>query len=259
MAVGGVENPDFSEGPNRGMRLSRRIIVLSLASIIIFLTMASLGGQIAKHFFNHPTLGGLVDTFYVDKENNVPTWFSSIQILFAAALTALVAVHAYSRGDAFRRHWAVLAVILVFLSLDEVASLHERTMGPLQRLLGHVPHGAFAPTWLILGIAFVAVVGFSFLRFFLALRRAEQVHLSAAAVIFLSGAIGGEMAAGILFLPEGLDSFLNFEETFGYVILTQTEELLEMTGILVFVDFLLRRLAREPPLSISLKRDDIPR
>src|SRR5690606_32397749 len=126
----------------------------------------SLAGQVCKYFLGHDYVFGLVKFFYVDQEQNLPSWYSSVQLLFAAVLLAGVARQARGAGDRFARHWAALSLIFVFLSLDEMTSFHERTMEPLQRLTGGMPDGIWAPTWLIGGIAFAAIVGLAYLRFF---------------------------------------------------------------------------------------------
>src|SRR6266545_5147574 len=74
--------------------------------------------------------------FDVNSENNVPTWFSSLLLFGDALLAGLVAALVRRAGGRDAGHWAALAVLLSLLSLDEVASLHERLPDPATALRG---------------------------------------------------------------------------------------------------------------------------
>jgi hypothetical protein len=56
----------------------------------------------------------------LDSEANVPTWFSSIQ-LFGVGITAML-IFLYR---SMRLFWVIIAMGYIFLSLDEVAQIHE--------------------------------------------------------------------------------------------------------------------------------------
>lgn len=215
---------------------------------IAILLLLSLAGQIAKYRFGLPTGFGLIRLFYVDEENNLPTWYQSIAYLFAAVLLALIAVPLWRQRATFARHWAALAAIFLCLSLDEMGSLHESTMEPMQRLIG-VPVGAWAPTWVILGLLAVAVLGLAYLRFFfvhLAVR--ERVQVGLAATLLVGGAIGVEMANAAI----DLGPQMTRKQTLTYVIMSHVEEALEMLGLAVFIDFLLGRLRRGPAIRVAV-------
>ncbi|HEX7006074.1 MAG TPA: hypothetical protein VF274_02985 [Alphaproteobacteria bacterium] len=212
--------------------LRRRAIVISLAAIIAALTVLSLAGQISKFYFGHPTVFGLVPFLYLDLESNLPTWFQSVNLLFATLLLAAIGVAARRKGEPFAVHWLILAGIVLFLSLDEMAMIHERAIEPIQRITGR-PEGMWAPTWIFVALALVAVVGLFFLRFFLHLRPHMRLRLAAAAVLFVLGSVALEMVAA----AAGGD-----EETFTYVLLSHAEEVLEMVAVVVLIDALLRQL-----------------
>lgn len=221
--------------------LRRKAIVGWLGTAILVLTILSFAGQISRFYFGHPTVFGLVPFFYLDLESNLPTWYQSTSLLFAALLLAAVGVAVRRKGGEFGAHWFGLAALVLFLSLDEMAMVHERAIEPIQRLTGR-PDGIWAPTWIFMGLILVAAVGLFFLRFFLHLKRAMQLRLLAAAALFVFGSVGLEMvAAGI-----GGD-----KETFAYVILTHSEEFLEMVAVLILIDALLRHLEGTPPIRIG--------
>ena len=221
--------------------LRRQAIVGWLGAAIAVLAVASFAGQVSKFYFGHPTVFGLVPFFYLDLESNLPTWYQTVNLLFAALLLAAVGFRIRRTGERFAAHWFGLATILLFLSLDEMAMVHERAIEPIQRLTGR-PTGIWAPTWVFVGIVMVVAVGLFFLRFFLHLQRAMQLRLMAAGALFVFGSVGLEMvAAGI-----GGD-----KETFAYVLLTHAEEVLEMVGLLLLIDALLRHLDGTPPIRIG--------
>ena len=56
------------------------------------------------------------------RESNLPTWFSQAQFLAAGAVCAFVGL----RDEYARTAWYLLAGVMTFFSLDEVAMLHER-------------------------------------------------------------------------------------------------------------------------------------
>jgi hypothetical protein len=60
----------------------------------------------------------------LDVEANIPTWASSV--LFALAGVAWAMLARLERG---RRTWALLGALLIALSADEIATLHERLSG----------------------------------------------------------------------------------------------------------------------------------
>lgn len=224
----------------------RRIRLLMLAGIATLLLL-SLAGQVAKYWFGLPNVGGLVSLFHVDDENNLPSWYQSVAYLCAAILLALVALPRLRRGAAFARHWAALGGIFVFLSLDEMGSLHERSTAPLQSLVD-LPAGVWMSGWVILGLLGVCALGLSYLRFFFVhLGGRERVQVALAATLLVGGAVGMEMVNAALNLGDVTER----KQTLLYVALVHVEEALEMLGLLVFIDFLLGRLARGPRIAIA--------
>jgi hypothetical protein len=228
--------------------LHRHRIFAVMLLVIVALLLLSLAGQIAKYKFGYPTGLGLISFFYVDDENNLPSWYQSIAYLFAALLLALIAIPLWREDEPFARHWFALSAIFIFLSLDEMGSLHERTIEPLQRLIG-IPTGAWAPTWVVLGLALFALLALIYLRFFFHLRWRDRAQVALAALLLVGGAVGVEMANSSLDLGPEIER----KQTFQYAVMVHIEEGFEMLGLLVFIDFLLARLARTPTLRLRVQ------
>jgi hypothetical protein len=241
----------MTPGPDVHPRLilSRGRVTKLLGLSVAVLFLLSLAGQIARYHLGYPTLLGLVDLFYLDEENSVPTWYQSAVFLLAAGLLTIIGLGARSSGAPFATHWLVLAAICIGLSLDEVASLHERTISPLYLSLRLT--GIWSPGWVILGMAAVAIVALLYLRFFLHLSRADQLQIAAAAIVFVGGSIGVEMMTAGMFDTTDVA----WKKSFDYVLMVQVEEGLEMAGLLIFVDFLLRRASRAGPIRFAVTDD----
>ena len=79
-----------------------------------------------KLVLGHDTVFGLVRKFDLDTELNVPTWFSVLLLLLAAAALGYIGVRAKHEGDRFAGHWRGLAWIFLFMSLDETATAKLR-------------------------------------------------------------------------------------------------------------------------------------
>jgi hypothetical protein len=93
----------------------RVFFAIDLGFGILYL-LTSLGGQ-----------DSLLTRFLdLDRESNLPTWYSTIQWFCAASLLGVFAIRNFSFSQ--RKSWLLLALPLVFLglSLDEMAQIHEK-------------------------------------------------------------------------------------------------------------------------------------
>jgi len=109
---------------------SPKTIYLALLCIVGCLTLASLAGQVSTYVLGHSTHLGFVNLFNLNNEMNVPAWHSSSTLLLCSILLGLIANHKMREGDGYSLHWVGLALIFVFLSLDEAISVHERLIAP---------------------------------------------------------------------------------------------------------------------------------
>jgi hypothetical protein len=212
------------------MEIERHTVIRIAACAIVSLLALSYLGQISRYVLGYPTLYGLVDFLYVDEEANLPTAYQFLALLSCSAVMAI------TPHDRYRRHWKVLSIVFAYLAFDELAAIHELTMAPMERGFGAM-QGVWSPKWVIPGLIAVAAVGFAYLKFLFHLERREQVQVVLAAALFVGGAAGMEMLTGA-FVDSSDPAFkLNL----AYASVTHVEEGMEMFGILVFLDFLLRR------------------
>lgn len=214
-----------------------------LLGLTAFLLFMNTFGVIAKHVFGYDRIFGLVAMFDFSIERNVPTLYSSFSLAAAGLLLWLIAVSHRRAGDPWRQ-WAGLALIFLFLSLDEVASIHERLIDPVRATL-HTS-GILYFAWIIpYGLALI-VLGGTYLKFLLRLPRETMKMFLMSFVLYVSGAVGFEMLGGMLFETHGND--------FLYAVCYTLEELLEMVGVVVFIYALLRYITgRFDILSVTVR------
>lgn len=224
-----------------------RKFCLSLLVIAVLLAVAHLCAMISLYILGDDFVYGLVDTFDLNLENNIPTVFSTLILMTSAVLLAVIANHAatikHNAG-----YWKWLAIIFIFLAVDENASLHELFIDPIQDML---PSGGIMYVGWIIPYALAAlVIGLLYLKFVWSLPTRTRYLIILSGSIYLSGAIGFELLGGWYLLPR--DEI----EDFPYSMLVMAEEFLEMSGVILFIysllDYLKDQLGGKPvQLSIS--------
>ena len=169
------------------------------------------------------TADGDVQLLSLNGDQNVPTWYSSSMLLVCAGLLATIA--ASSERNNYRRHWAALSAIFLFLSMDEAASIHEKAGSVLAAL---VEFGSFSHyVWVIIYGPLVLIIGLTYWRFLMQLPTKVRRLFFTAGFLYVGGALGMEVIDGLYAISYGRSSL-------GYLLLTQVEEVLEMLGVAVF-------------------------
>lgn len=207
--------------PSRLMRVLFRItaalVVLNLLAVFVWFA----GG--------YEEALGLVPGFYMDREANVPTFFSGLILLIASALFALLASYKKKHQEAYVLHWAFLSGLFLYMALDEVASFHEHLILPLRSSLKL--SGIFYYSWVVVGMLFLVAFTAYYLKFFFALPGKLRRGFFMAGFIYISGALGMELIGGFYAEQEGLANIR-------YALITTVEETLEIIGILLLIKYL---------------------
>src|SRR5690606_26041579 len=99
----------------------------------------------------------------INREQSVPTWYSSMLLLLGAITTGVLALFTRVVGAPYRGRWLLLALLFVYLSADEGAGIHEYLTDPIGESLDTT--GVFYFGWIIAGIVAVIVVGLAYFRF----------------------------------------------------------------------------------------------
>ncbi len=159
--------------------------------------------------------------FDLDFEQSFGTWFSSILLLGVGIGLLWIA----SVAGSHVRQWRWLGIIVILLSCDDVAGLHDRLWvirNWAERAgveLGTVFHFA----WTIPALAGLVVMTALFAPFLFQLERAHRNRMIAAAACYFGGAVGMEMAGGSVAKVHGLEAPT-------YLAIVVIEETMEMIG-----------------------------
>ncbi|GJD97925.1 hypothetical protein OCOJLMKI_5164 [Methylobacterium iners] len=102
-------------------------LVLLAASLIIAAWIA----YVARYTFHMGDGSVQFDKYFtlfdLDGEGNIPAWFSSVMLLMCSILF-FIAYLVSNRTDGAQRTWLGAAAAFLLLSLDEAASLHEKSI-----------------------------------------------------------------------------------------------------------------------------------
>jgi hypothetical protein len=201
-------------------RAVRRVTIAAT----VFFCAAGLLAELVRHGLevDHPA----VLLWSLSYEGNMPTWYASVLPLTCAGLLAWIAAgEAQDRG-----YWRLLALGFVYISIDELVSLHELLSGLFDT------EGVLRFGWVIPAGILVIVLGLVFVGFLRRLDRQAARRFVLAGFLYVTGAVVFELPLGWWTEEYGAESF-------GYALIDWCEETLEFTGLTVFVAALLDRLA----------------
>ena len=224
------------------MEIRPEYVLRVLLSIIVFLVFAALVGTFFKYSLGHSHIYGLVPLFDLDKETNIPTFYSSAALMLGAILLCLISYIEKGRGSAWR-YWFGLMCIFVFLSLDEFIQIHERFGQPMREVFNTSGYLLFA--WVIPYFIVGLVLLITYARFLFRLPRRITWLILLSGMIYISGAIGVEMISASI-------SDKGLRDSLSYALITTIEEALEMFGIALFIYTLLIYI-REHMVSVTIK------
>ncbi len=218
---------------------------LSIAAAILLLL--SFAGQLIK-YWKVAEMYSLIRLFDVKMEYNIPAFFSSLLLFFAATLTGVIATLKKKNHAVYVSHWVALAVIFLVASLDEAVSLHELLSRVISVHMGFNTGGLFYFSWVIGGIGFTLLFAAAYFMFWLHLPPRIRLLFLLAAIVFCSGALGVEMISGA-YIEKYRWENLTVE------ILATVEEALEMAGAIIFT-FALMKYLQDNYGVIRLRVDD---
>ena len=169
---------------------------------------------------------GFIQLFDLNEESNVPTWFSSILLVSCAVMLALIAHAKRSAGDRWVRCWFGLSAIFWFMSMDETATIHERTIRPLHDLFDLGP--VLTNAWVLIAWPLLIVFLMLYARFLLELPRRTRWLFCFSGLIYVAGVTGVELLSGLMKYNYGSGDLR-------FALMTTFEECLEMLGLLAFI------------------------
>ncbi len=237
---------------NSKLLINPASIVRALAITAFVMVLLSIAAVSADGLTGHNSviLHKAVKFFYVDFELNAPSFFSTLILLIASAILAVITILKRQQKDLNTAEWAVLSIGFLAMAFDELLSVHEKMIEPMQELLGNKDLGIFYFAWVIPMGILVLLLAVFFLRFWWNLPPKTRLQFMIAAVIFLGGAVGFE-------LIESKHSEIYGIDTVTYIILVTIEESLEMLGVIIFINALFTYI-KETFGELQLQLDNSP-
>jgi hypothetical protein len=219
------------------MRMTLRLTAVqrTLGVLLCALVLAGVVSEAQRHLAGSES--DLIDYFSLSEESNVPTWYSSALLLANAGAFALIAATRGPGKGELRVHWAGLALLFLYMSIDEMVQIHEwlNALPPLQGFHGGL-HGFLYFSWVIPAAIVVTLIALAYLPFLRRLPRATRKGLILAGAVYVGGAIGVELLLG-----KWTD--LHGEENMGYALIDAVEEGMEIAGASILLSTLLGYLA----------------
>lgn len=222
------------------IRIDPRRVVIALVSVAALLLTAHLTLLITTIVTGHDSMFGLVRLFDLDREQNIPSFFSGSLFLINALLFWCAGKTPAQRRRA--QVWYILAALFVFLAYDELFSIHERLTEPIRQTL-HTT-GVLYYAWVIAYALPLFALTAWFLPTWRRLDAMVRAWLMAAATIYVLGAVVIEMFAGAYAEAFG------GSRTLGGGLLVACEESFEMAGLIILVHTLLSLVKPSPAPSL---------
>ena len=163
--------------------------------------------------------------FDLDEEESIGTWFSALILFTAAQLSLLNAYYAHGNPEARCLGWLFLAIGFTLLSLDEIAGFHEFVNTVVEDT-----------HWTTFGLIIVVITGLVYLPFLWSLPIHIRCLLIVSGIIYIGGAVGVERATIWYEDNDQLD-------TLAYNLWNALEELMEMSGVILYIYTLLNYVA----------------
>lgn len=204
-------------------------------SLIFLLMSANILGIVSKFYFDHDYVYGLIGLFDFDTEKNIPTFYSAIALLIASILLSLIAM-ANKKVKSSYIQWLGLSLIFLFLSIDEISSIHESLISTTRYALN--TSGLLYYAWVIPYGTALGVFIIVYSKFLLKLPKNIMILFLISGITFVTGAIGFEMFGGRHVELYGKNNII-------YAFYYSIEESLEMFGIAIFIYTLLTYITNE--------------
>ncbi len=228
---------------------SLKTITLALVLIaIFFLTLDAI-----VYSFNSLFASDFVDLVDITLEGNLPTWFSSTQLLLVGLCAYLIGQHRrLQNGNGKAIAWFVIAAFFAYMGIDDASQLHER----VSTIIADVSLGSNAnipvpdmfrnfPSyyWLILFLpVFASVALFMIVFLFKEFSDREPMQLFLVGITFYVGAVGLDYFDGI---DRNYDIIVNntlFLLDDARHVFRAVEEFIEMVGTIFILAAFLQHL-----------------
>jgi hypothetical protein len=199
------------------------IILISLTSILV---IAHISLNLMPWITQHREIWRLVKFFDLTYEKNIPAIFSTFLLASSAILLGRITCIKLQSQDRYAIHWTSLSIIFIFLALDEFYAIHEGIDDYIKTAISS--EIIFASNWIYSGLILVIIFLVFYWNFFTKLPQKTKPGILLSGIIYVGSALGFEIIGSAYVATYGLQEI-------PYLILTLTEEMLEMIGIIVLI------------------------
>ncbi len=211
--------------------LKPKRIAMIFLSISLIMVIGHIGGRISDHFYGR-TFGFYF--FDLNREDSIPTFVSSMGLGVCSLLLFVVAYLVKQNHSSGFLYWVGLAVLFLYMAIDETVRIHEKLGGPLRGV--YDPEALYDMVWLIPYGILVLLVGVVYLRFVLRLPRETKVLFIISGLVYLTGVAGFEYLGGRQDALYGVGNF-------AYQAFVVLEEGLELLGMGIFMYSILNHIS----------------
>ncbi|NWF64763.1 MAG: hypothetical protein HXY38_10700 [Chloroflexi bacterium] len=234
------------------IKINSKHTLIGLLAVVGLLVLLSVWGQHMRFFGVSDIRGAwheflidlMINSFFFDFEGNVPTYMNALLLFIPSLLLTGIGAWKSAIRDRFRFHWNGLALIFFLLSIDEIASLHEKLIKPMRAIFGS--EGVFYFAWIIPGVIAIALFGLTYLMYFLHLENKFKWLFFFSLSTYLGGVIGGEMVSGYFAANLGLKNYT-------YAVVASLEESVEMIGCSLIIYSLLEYIKFHLPDGVVIR------
>lgn len=216
------------------LRFSPRVAGLLLGGLALLFAVQSLVAEylseVVLNEAQHPYFVLALDLFSVNVEDSIPTWYSALLLSGASILLLWIAISRRRSNQRGVLLWFGLALVFLYLSIDEAASIHEIFAEWLQNdfdLSGFLTFG-----WQLAALPPLILFALVYVRFWVRLPPSTRALFLIAAVVYVGGA----------FVIEGISASMygDVGVTYPYLAVATLEETCEMLGVVILIYALLR-------------------
>jgi hypothetical protein len=214
------------------MGLTQRQFRVASVSVVAILLLLSAGVYVLRLFTDLGRQDRIAQFFDVGVEASLPTVFSTVNLLLGAVLAFLV----HRSAVRYRRYWATLSLLLVYLAADESCQLHERVLPAMFPTVPGMDGERLPMPWIPFALAAVVLIGGAFIPFLLGIPRRTAVFLVIGGAVYIIGAVFFEWL-GCCMKAQGIE-----RGDVLYSVRRLVEEGLEMYGVVIVNVTLFREL-----------------
>lgn len=195
------------------------------------MSLAGLGVEVLRSYYHWKYReDDIVALLSLSEEQNLPTFYSAVLLLFASLASALLAGASRAKRWEAVAWWGLCAGFF-YIAVDEVLQFHETWGANIHTT------GVLHFSWVIPAAGLLAVLAVLYAPFLLRMPARERNWLILAGVVYVTGAVGLELPLGVWTEEKG-------DKTLGYALIDWVEETLEMTGIVLYLFVTFDMLAR---------------